>query len=75
MAPLLAVKNLSCVWPEGDPMFENVSFNVNEGDIIVLQARSGSGCVVSIQSIVPVASKFIVIIIWYILCPTARLLS
>ena len=56
-------------------MFENVSFNVNEGDIIVLQARSGSGCVVSIQSIVPVASKFIVIIIWYILCPTARLLS
>ena len=48
MAPLLAVKNLSCVWPEGDPMFENVNFSVNEGDIIVLQARSGSGCVVSI---------------------------
>jgi len=43
MTPLLAVKNLSCVWPEGDPIFEKVSFNVNEGDIIVLQARSGSG--------------------------------
>jgi ABC-type branched-subunit amino acid transport system ATPase component len=48
MTPLLAVKNLSCVWPEGDPIFEKVSFNVNEGDIIVLQARSGSGCVASI---------------------------
>ncbi len=48
MTPLLAVKNLSCVWPEGDPMFEKVNFDVNEGDIIVLQARSGSGCVVSI---------------------------
>ena len=50
MTPLLAVKNLSCVWPEGDPMFEKVNFDVNEGDIIVLQARSGSGCVASISS-------------------------
>ncbi|KAI0306565.1 P-loop containing nucleoside triphosphate hydrolase protein [Multifurca ochricompacta] len=43
MAPLVAVKNLSCVWPEGDPIFVNVTFNVNPGDIIVLQARSGAG--------------------------------
>jgi len=71
MAPLLAVKNLSCVWPEGDPIFENVNFSVNEGDIIVLQARSGSGCVVSL----PVSPTFIVIIISHILCPAARLPS
>jgi len=71
MAPLLAVKNLSCVWPEGDPMFENVNFSVNEGDIIVLQARSGSGCVMSI----PVSSIFIVVIISHLLCSAARLPS
>ena len=71
MAPLLAVKNLSCVWPEGDPMFENVNFSVNEGDIIILRARSGSGCVVSLS----VSSMFIVIIISHILCPEARLPS
>ena len=71
MAPLLAVKNLSCVWPEGDPMFENVNFSVNEGDIIVLQARSGTGCVVSI----PVSSTFIVVIISHLLFPAARLPS
>lgn len=49
MSPLLAVKNLSCVWPEGDPMFENINFNVNEGDIIVLQARSGTGYVAYVR--------------------------
>jgi ABC-type uncharacterized transport system YnjBCD ATPase subunit len=43
MAPLMAVKNLSCVRPEGDPIFVNVNFNVNEGDIIILHARSGGG--------------------------------
>ena len=49
MSPLLAVKNLSCVWSEGDPMFENINFSVNEGDIIVLQARSGTGYVASVR--------------------------
>ncbi|KAI0006041.1 P-loop containing nucleoside triphosphate hydrolase protein [Russula compacta] len=43
MTPLIAVKNLSCVRPEGDPIFVNVNFNVHEGDITVLQARSGCG--------------------------------
>lgn len=43
MTPLIAVKNLSCVRPEGDPIFVNVNFNVHEGDIAVLQARSGTG--------------------------------
>jgi len=40
---LMEVKNLSCVRPEGDPIFVNVNFNVQEGDIIILQARSGAG--------------------------------
>ena len=52
-------------------MFENVNFSVNEGDIIVLQARSGTGCVVSI----PVSSTFIVIITSHLLFPAARLPS
>ncbi|KAI9466218.1 P-loop containing nucleoside triphosphate hydrolase protein [Lactarius psammicola] len=43
MAPLVTVRNLSCVRPEGDPIFVNVNFNVNEGDIIIVQARSGAG--------------------------------
>jgi len=43
MAPLLAVKNLSCLRPEGDPIFLNVTFDVNEDDIIVMQAGSGAG--------------------------------
>ncbi|TFY74724.1 hypothetical protein EWM64_g9288 [Hericium alpestre] len=41
--PLLSVKNLVCSRPEGDPIFSNVSFVVNEGDICVLRARSGAG--------------------------------
>jgi ABC-type uncharacterized transport system YnjBCD ATPase subunit len=43
MAPLIAVKNVACLRPEGDPIFVNVSFEVNEGDIIILRARSGTG--------------------------------
>jgi ABC-type iron transport system FetAB ATPase subunit len=67
MAPLLAVKNLSCVWPEGDPMFENVNFNVNEGDIIMLQARSGSGHVASVPVFLLVP---IILITLHILVPS-----
>jgi ABC-type transport system involved in cytochrome bd biosynthesis fused ATPase/permease subunit len=43
MAPLIAVKNLACLRPEGDPIFVNVNFDVNEGDIVILRARSGTG--------------------------------
>lgn len=43
MSSLVTVKNLSCVRPEGDPIFVNVNFNVNEGDIIIVHARSGAG--------------------------------
>jgi ABC-type uncharacterized transport system YnjBCD ATPase subunit len=43
MAPLITVKNLACLRPEGDPIFVNVNFDVNEGDIVILRARSGTG--------------------------------
>ncbi|KAH9005163.1 P-loop containing nucleoside triphosphate hydrolase protein [Lactarius hatsudake] len=43
MAPLVTVRNLSCIRPEGDPIFVDVNFDVNEGDIIIVQARSGAG--------------------------------
>jgi len=43
MAALLAVKNISCLRPEGDSIFLNVNFDVNEDDIIVIQAGSGTG--------------------------------
>jgi ABC-type multidrug transport system fused ATPase/permease subunit len=43
MPPLIAVKNLACFRPEGDPIFVNVNFDAKEGDIIVLRARSGTG--------------------------------
>ncbi|KAN0133775.1 ABC transporter [Lactarius tabidus] len=43
MSSLVTVKNLSCAGPEGDPIFVKVNFNVNEGDIIIVQARSGVG--------------------------------
>jgi ABC-type transport system involved in cytochrome bd biosynthesis fused ATPase/permease subunit len=43
MSSLVTVKNLSCAGPEGDPIFVNVNFKVNEGDIIIVQARSGVG--------------------------------
>ncbi|KAH9079418.1 P-loop containing nucleoside triphosphate hydrolase protein [Lactarius deliciosus] len=43
MAPLVTVRNLSCIRPEGDPVFVDVNFDVNEGDIIIVQARSGAG--------------------------------
>jgi hypothetical protein len=50
MAPLIAVKNVACLRPEGDPIFVNVSFEVNEGDIIILRARSGTGRVVFVRT-------------------------
>jgi len=50
MAPLIDVKNLACLRPEGDPVFVNVNFEVNEGDIIILRARSGTGSVVFVPT-------------------------
>ena len=43
--PLLEVKDVGCYKAPGQPIFSHVSFDVNTGDIIILQGKSGSGCV------------------------------
>jgi ABC-type cobalamin/Fe3+-siderophores transport system ATPase subunit len=43
MASVLQVSNLSLQRDEDDKIFENVSFKLYEGDIVVLSGRSGSG--------------------------------
>ncbi|KZT68157.1 P-loop containing nucleoside triphosphate hydrolase protein [Daedalea quercina L-15889] len=40
---LLEVKDLECRRPKGDPIFSHVNFSVREGDIVVVQGKSGSG--------------------------------
>ncbi|QRV85752.1 ABC transporter [Ceratobasidium sp. AG-Ba] len=41
--PLLSIKNLSVYKSKNDPIFSDISFEVNEGDVLVLQGRSGGG--------------------------------
>ncbi|KAG8969670.1 hypothetical protein FRC03_001542 [Tulasnella sp. 419] len=41
--PLLVVKDLSCAFAPGKPIFENVNLRVNEGDVITIAGRSGGG--------------------------------
>jgi ABC-type glutathione transport system ATPase component len=42
---ILSVKDILCRAGSAtaNPIFSNVSFDVNQGDIIVLQGKSGSG--------------------------------
>ncbi|KAF9454500.1 P-loop containing nucleoside triphosphate hydrolase protein [Macrolepiota fuliginosa MF-IS2] len=40
---ILELRGVTCEVAPGQPLFENVSFVVNEGDIVVLQGKSGSG--------------------------------
>ena len=42
---LLEVKNCSISFDKDKPLFKDVSFNVREHDVLVLQGKSGSGCV------------------------------
>ncbi|KAG9124839.1 hypothetical protein FRC07_010058 [Ceratobasidium sp. 392] len=42
-APLLSIKDLSIYKAKNDPIFSNISFEVHEGDVVVLQGRSGGG--------------------------------
>ncbi|KAJ3562374.1 hypothetical protein NP233_g9617 [Leucocoprinus birnbaumii] len=42
-APLLELRGVTCEVSPGQPLFHDVSFSVGEGDIIVLQGKSGSG--------------------------------
>ncbi|KZV69511.1 P-loop containing nucleoside triphosphate hydrolase protein [Peniophora sp. CONT] len=41
--PLLSVKNVKCVTNDGNAIFQSASFELHEGDIAVLRARSGVG--------------------------------
>ncbi|GJJ12151.1 hypothetical protein Clacol_006392 [Clathrus columnatus] len=40
---LLSAKGLACARTDGHNIFENISFELREGDILVLSGRSGSG--------------------------------
>ena len=42
-APLLELKKVGCYKQKGQPIFSDVNLQVNEGDIVVLQGKSGSG--------------------------------
>lgn len=41
---LLAVRELEWDKAPGQPVFDSVNFTVQEGDIVVLTGKSGSGC-------------------------------
>jgi ABC-type transport system involved in cytochrome c biogenesis ATPase subunit len=43
MGPLLEIRNLACLKDQGSPVFSNLNFVINEGDIVVIQGKSGSG--------------------------------
>lgn len=44
---LLSVRDLEWDKAPGQPVFDAVNFTVQEGDIVVLTGKSGSGCVLS----------------------------
>lgn len=45
--PVLVIKDVACARPDlpSENIFENASFTVYEGDVLVLRARSGVGYV------------------------------
>lgn len=44
-APLLELRNIGCYKQKGQPIFADVNLKVNEGEVVVLQGKSGSGSV------------------------------
>lgn len=42
---ILEVKDVGCSKAPGQPIFSHVNFNVNDGDVVVLQGKSGAGFV------------------------------
>ena len=44
-APLLQLKGLACYKQKGQPIFTGVNLTVNEGEVLVLQGKSGCGYV------------------------------
>lgn len=43
MAAILEVSDLACLRDKGSPVFSKLNFVVNDGDIIIIQGKSGSG--------------------------------
>jgi ABC-type transport system involved in cytochrome c biogenesis ATPase subunit len=43
MTALLEVHDLGCLREQGSLVFSNLNFAVNEGDIVTIQGKSGSG--------------------------------
>lgn len=43
MVALLEIRDLACLRDQGLPIFSNLNFIINEGDIVVIQGKSGSG--------------------------------
>lgn len=43
MGALLDIRDLACFKDNGISIFSKLNFAVNEGDIIVIQGKSGSG--------------------------------
>ena len=40
---LLQICNVGCFKDKATPIFSNVNFTVNSGDVVVVQGKSGSG--------------------------------
>ncbi|KAG8737998.1 hypothetical protein FRC12_016949 [Ceratobasidium sp. 428] len=49
--PLISVKDLAIYKGKDDPIFSNISFEVREGDVAVLQGRSGGGKTTLLKSL------------------------
>ena len=42
---ILELKDVGCSKSPGQPIFEHVDFTVHDQDVVVLQGKSGCGCV------------------------------
>jgi ABC-type branched-subunit amino acid transport system ATPase component len=49
--PLLEVRDLSIAHDDAQTILQGVSFQINEGDVIVLTGRSGSGKTTLLKSL------------------------
>lgn len=54
---LLQVSDLTCLKEKGTHIFSKVNFEVNEGDIVIVQGKSGSGCAIHISFDIPANNK------------------
>jgi ABC-type transport system involved in cytochrome c biogenesis ATPase subunit len=45
MTQLLQVRDVSCAKDKDHTIFSKLNFHVNEGDVIILQGKSGAGYV------------------------------